>query len=601
MSMTALERILQKKWMIGLLFLSITVLFATKSDHRYGWSHYDEDKAIPILSDGAGYYAFLPRWYIHHSSNFEFIDTIQVRYPNAGFTANIDYLPDGRRVDKYFTGTAVCLTPFFAIGHIQAGSIGEIQDGYSWPYLFWLCVGIICYSVLGLWGLFLVLKKFRISWFAIYITILGFAVGTNLCFYSYRDVPYAHIFSFSVISWMFYALLIWIDENRLKHLLFFSLLFGLSMIIRPTNGLFLLIVPFLFPDNKTLWERLKQLFQHQITHLITAIVVFLIPIAIQVYSSYQQFGKVQFNGYNNEGFSNITDPYFWSTLFGFRKGIFIYAPFLLLIIPGFIVLFIKNRRLFYGLFLFFVVSVYILSSWWFWSYGGSLGYRSIVDFYSVLAVPIAFLLHYSKSLYKAIICLFVLASCYVYQVYEVQFQQCIIHFDEMDYPKWKHVFMKTDKRLNFMYYSRIDSLPEKITPVGPIRTVQLGGADMKREVIFDFLEDQPLKPNFHDSLAINPKLSSYRMGAKLTGEMYLYEPASVPTVIFYCFKNDSLVGKTIVNLGARMNQTKQWEKLEVDFDPLVEWNSFDFVNVDFYFDPNSAKIKNFALQFYKFK
>ncbi|MNU73898.1 hypothetical protein D3C71_633870 [compost metagenome] len=599
--MTVLERILQKKWMIGLLFLSITVLFATKSDHRYGWSHYDEDKAIPILSDGAGYYAFLPRWYIHHSSNFEFIETIRARYPNAGFAANIDYLPDGRRIDKYFTGTAVCLTPFFAIGHLHAGSIGEIQDGYSWPYLFWLCVGIICYSVLGLWGLFLVLKKFRISYFAIYITILGFAIGTNLSFYSYRDVPYAHIFSFTVISWMFYSLLLWIDENRLKHLLFFTLLFGLSMIIRPTNGLFLIIVPFLFPDTKAFWERLKQLVLHRTTQLIVALAVFLIPISIQVYSSYKQFGIVQFNGYNNEGFSNITDPYFWSTLFGFRKGIFIYAPFLFLIIPGFIVLFFKNRRLFYGFFLFFVVSVYILSSWWFWSYGGSLGYRSIVDFYSVLAVPIAFLIHYSKWLYKAMICLFVVVSCYVYQIYEIQFQECILHFDEMNYPKWKHVFLKTDKRLNFMFYSRIDSLPEKIIPVGPIRPIQLGGADMKRELIFDFLEDQSLKPNFHDSLKINPHLNAYRMGAKLRGEMYLYEPSSIPTVIFYCFKNDSLVGRTIVNLGARMNQIKRWEEVEIDFDPLIEWNSFDFVNVDFYFDRNSAKIKNFELQFYKFK
>lgn len=599
--MLALERILQKKWMIGLLFLSITVLFGTKSDHRYGWTHFDEDKAIPILSDGAGYYAFLPRWYIHHSANFEFIDTIQVRYPYAGFTANIDYLPDGRRIDKYFSGTAVCLTPFFAIGHLHAGAIGEIQDGYSWPYLFWLCVGIICYSVLGLWGLFLLLKKFGISYFAIYITILGFAIGTNLCFYSYRDVPYAHIFSFSVVSWMFYALLLWIDKNRLKYLLFFAFLFGLSMIIRPTNGMFLLLVPFLFPDTKTFWERLKQLFSNKAVQLLVTMVVFLVPISIQVYSSYRQFGKIQFNGYSNEGFINITDPYFWSTLFGFRKGIFIYAPFLLLIIPGFIILFFKNRRLFYGFFLFFVVAVYILSSWWFWSYGGSLGYRSIVDFYSVLAVPIAFLLHYSKSLYKAIICLFVVASCYIYQVYEIQFQQCIIHFDEMNYPKWKHVFLKTDKRLNFMYYSRIDSLPEKIIPVGPVRPVQLSGADMKRGVIFDFLNDQPWKPNFHDSLAVNPELNTYRMGAKLTGEMYLYDQASVPTVIFYCFKKDSLVGRTIVNLGARLNKIKQWEPIEIDFDPLVKWNAFDFVNVDFYFDPNSAKIKNFEMQFYKFK
>ncbi len=50
----SIEKFLAKKWMIFLLFLSLTYLFGTKSDRRYGWTRAAAKEATPIRSDAAG-------------------------------------------------------------------------------------------------------------------------------------------------------------------------------------------------------------------------------------------------------------------------------------------------------------------------------------------------------------------------------------------------------------------------------------------------------------------------------------------------------------------------------------------------------------------
>ncbi|MBK6967405.1 MAG: hypothetical protein IPH20_26785 [Bacteroidales bacterium] len=62
---------------------------------------------------------------------------------------------------------------------------------------------------------------------------------------------------------------------------------------------------------------------------------------------------------------------------------------MLLLIPGFIVLYRKYREYFWPVIIFFLVNLWIISSWCLPWYGGSYGQRAYVASYSILAIPLA--------------------------------------------------------------------------------------------------------------------------------------------------------------------------------------------------------------------
>lgn len=78
-------------------------MFGTKSDRRYGWTRAAAKEATPIYSDAAGYYAFLPEWFIYDGNNFAFNDSIRLKYPDAGFEDGITRNEDNTFHNKYFT------------------------------------------------------------------------------------------------------------------------------------------------------------------------------------------------------------------------------------------------------------------------------------------------------------------------------------------------------------------------------------------------------------------------------------------------------------------------------------------------------------------
>ena len=56
---------------------------------------------------------------------------------------------------------------------------------------------------------------------------------------------------------------------------------------------------------------------------------------------------------------------------------------------------------------FFVIVIYIIFSWWSWWYGGSFSCRPMIDFYCILALPLAALINVISNSKKAIKYIFV--------------------------------------------------------------------------------------------------------------------------------------------------------------------------------------------------
>lgn len=594
-----LEKLLAKKWMIFLLFLSLTYLFGTKTDRRYGWTNAHAKEATPIYSDGAGYYSFLPEWFIYEGSNFEFSDSIGKKYPNAGFEDNLIPLEGEKKINKYFTGTAQCLTPFFLIGHIHAKAVGEDTDGYSWPYLLWLNAGMIAFGMIGLIALFFFLRRLKMDFFACYLSVILLAIATNLCFYVYYEIPYSHVFSFATINLCLFFGLKWKQEHKKGSLLLFAFFLGLAVMVRPTNILILLIFPFLFSSNKELINHLRNLFKKEWKLLFFALLLFGIPLIIQLWSTYVQMGKIQLSSYSDEGFTNWKDPYMWQILFGFRKGVFVYNPVLLLLIPGLVMMYIQSKRLLLGFLIFGLVVTYVLSAWWCWWYGGSLGFRPMIDFYGVLAIPIAFLIHYLSGFWRVFVFVFIVFSTYVYQTYEFQFKKNIIHYDYMNYPMWKKVFLNEDPRLSFMFYSKIDTLSKESEPITSPFSFSIKGKPLQANKIYGG-STSLVYPNTIDfGKKMKVRDSNSFVGLQVSMDIFLNEPGENVNFVANYFKNDSVIGKSDVIVSSRPYKIKRWEHIEVDATPNHRWKEIDSVQCLFILGGKTTRFKNLKIQFFK--
>jgi hypothetical protein len=117
---------------------------------------------------------------------------------------------------------------------------------------------------------------------------------------------------------------------------------------------------------------------------------------------------------------------------------------MLLIVPGAIICFKKQPPLFWSIFIFTILNVYILSSWWCWWYGGSFGMRPMIDCYGLLAIWLALFLQYLYKKTKPVfISITLLIGFFVYvNLFQTrQARICWIHYDSMTYEAYKIVFL----------------------------------------------------------------------------------------------------------------------------------------------------------------
>jgi len=335
--------------------------------------------------------------------------------------------------------------------------------------------------------------------------------------------------------------------------------------------------------------------------LFFALLLFAIPLIIQLWSTYTQMGKIQLSSYSDEGFTNWKDPYMWQILFGFRKGVFVYNPVLILVIPGLVIMFTKSKRLLLGFLLFGLIVTYVLSSWWCWWYGGSLGFRPMIDFYGVLAIPIAFLIHYLSGFWRVIVLFFIVFSTYVYQTYEFQFKKNIVHYDYMNYPMWKKVFLNEDPRLSFMFFSKIDTLSKESKPITSLLSFSTNGKPLKENRIYGG-NTSLIYPNtldFGKKMKVADPNSS--VGLRVSMDIFLNAPGENVNFVANYFKNDSVVGKSDVIVSSRPYKIKRWEYIEVDATPNYHWKDIDSVQCAFILGGKTTRFKNLKIQFFKYE
>lgn len=160
------------------------------------------------------------------------------------------------------------------------------------------------------------------------------------------------------------------------------------MVIRPVNLIFFSTYFFLdITSFSGLSSRIKSLLVPKtLIYILIGVSFSILP---QILYWQYMYGIFLYYSYGSEGF-NWLNPELVSVLFATSSGLFLYVPFYLFIISSLIVMIKKKYP--NGIFILALFSAitYIISCWWDWGFGCSFGTRSLVEYLSILSIPVAY-------------------------------------------------------------------------------------------------------------------------------------------------------------------------------------------------------------------
>jgi hypothetical protein len=244
---------------------------------------------------------------------------------------------------------------------------------------------------------------------------------------------------------LIYYCLLWNQAKKWSLFFLIAIACGLITLIRP-NEIICILIPILWNINykNNLIEKINWTIHSPIKFILSCF-LFALPILFQMYYWNNGTNHWLYYSYQNpgEGFDFLS-PYTYQFLFSFRKGWFIYTPVAFIAIVSIVLLYYKNKSIFYTILIPTVLSVYIISSWSCWWYaGGSYSQRAILSIYPLLAISLGYGLQllYSKLKYH-IYLPFVFFTCLnLFQAW--QFSCDILDHERMTYSYYKKIFFKT--------------------------------------------------------------------------------------------------------------------------------------------------------------
>jgi hypothetical protein len=416
-------------------------------------------KEVIIVADGKGYYDYLPATFIYKDLNFGYTDTLVSEYYNhREYNQGINPVIEGKRINKYFIGTALVQVPFFLTAHFIASTNETLPaDGYSSIYQDFVFYSALFYAFLGLFFLrkSMNLMGLQPGWIIALQLVTIFA--TSLMHYLHAEASFSHVYSFAFINSFVYLVFSYRLQPTTKKLYIAALVLGIIVLIRPANILVFLFVPFLHDSfGEFLWT-MRQIIQ-QWKRLLVSIGIFSAVVFLQPLVWFIQTGNFYIRPYGEETF-HFSQPHIIDFLFSYQKGFFVYAPvFFIGIVIG--IYAAIERRLPWQIISFlsaFITLVYVLSCWWTWIYGASYGTRVLIDYYAFIVLFMSAVFMLRSFWIKAITSLVFLSFSYVSIIQTYQYQNFILHWRDMDKASFWKVFLKTeDKYKGFLWQEKYD-------------------------------------------------------------------------------------------------------------------------------------------------
>ena len=420
----------------------------TNFSHR-NWTN-DEGPIRGVIKwDVISYYAYLPAVFIYHDLCLDFTENPDFVNDNKFWYQKTE---KGKKVIITSMGLSYLYAPFFFAAHVIAPVFNEPRDGFQSVYQFFLVFSALFYVGIGFYFLWKLLARYFPAGVSA-ITLLLIGMGTNLYYYSTHEAAMSHAYNFSLIALFLYLLSRWFDAAGWKNSLLLGLVYGLVVLIRPTNFLLIILLLLWEVDSwETLMERMRFLVR-KIPLILFMVGGFLIPWIPQLLYWKDVSGSFFYNSYSEVGSAFYFDnSHLLDFLFSYRKGWFVYTPLMLFAVFGFYPLYWMRRGQFYGTLIYFVFMIYIFSSWWSWWTGGSFGIRSMVDLMGVFSLPLAafitWLGTHGRKL-KVGISLLLVFTVFLNIFQTWQYQEGLIHGTGMTRQSYWTVFLRSADRYGY--------------------------------------------------------------------------------------------------------------------------------------------------------
>lgn len=394
----------------------------------YIYAYTSGQAGVPIRSDAFSYYVYLPAWALHHDPSLQAVadDCCGGEFP--AWTAIIRWRFTHQWVNAHPIGEAVMIAPFFAVAHALTRWTNLSPDGFTPYYQHGAGLAGLTYVIVGLWFLKRLLERY-FSRGVTAATLAALLAGTNLYHYATFDSTWSHAFTFALFS----AFLERFDArrpDRLSDAIVLGAISGMLVLVRHTNAL----IPVCFFGAEALRTRSLPL----IPALVAAVVV--MP---QLWLYHRATGQWFISAYGSLGFT-FDSPHLAGVLVSPRKGLFFYAPLLLIALPGLASLPGRLREWRTPIAVLLLLNTYLIASWWDWQFGASYGHRGFVDFYPAfalgLAVAFAFVASRRPLRVAATCVVTLLCALSLFQM--LQYWHRVLPMSDVTWPQYRAIFLR---------------------------------------------------------------------------------------------------------------------------------------------------------------
>ena len=305
------------------------------------------------------------------------------------------------------------MLPFFVAAHLLTRWSNLTPDGFSAYYQYAAGLAGLTYLLIGL----AILRQTLVRHFrsgAVLATLITITFGTNLFHYGTADATFSHAFAFFSICALVEITERWWQRPTIGCAIGLGAVAGLVILIRHSNAVFLLMIPLYgvvsTPGSRSLpyrlWERRPQLAAMALT---AAIVVF--PQLLLYRSATTHWLVSSYTGLGL-GF-NFSSPHIVDVLFSTQKGLFFWAPVLLLALPGVAMARGVARNIRIGALIALAIDTYLIASFSDWQFAGSYGHRAFTDCLAIFAVFMASFFEWTAERARLIPLVAIATSCAV--------------------------------------------------------------------------------------------------------------------------------------------------------------------------------------------
>jgi hypothetical protein len=421
----------------------------------------DAENPYPIAWDVYGYYLYLPAVFIYDDlglENKKWIEETRAKYNPSPTLYQVAYNENNRGVIIYNIGYSFIHAPGFLIAHILAPMLDEEADGFSKPYQYALEINAFFMTLIGLF----LFRKIALRFFSDKITALLqviIFIGTNYYFQATYDGVMPHNILFTLNCFIIWFTIQWHETKKIKFIVLLAVFLGLATLCRPTELLWILLPLCWGVYDKTTFLEKCVLIKNYFFQIVVFSILLLSIIFIQFLYYKYTVGYFRVLNLHSERFA-FFDPYTLKFLFSYKKGWLLYTPVMIIGIIGFYFLFKQNKSIWLGLFLFFILNLYVISSWECWWYAASYSQRPMVETYAMMLFPMGYFLNWliqrQKNWQRIFLfsCLFILVALNVFQTW--QFLNYIIDPERMSKEYYWAVFGKTSLKNNERQYLSVD-------------------------------------------------------------------------------------------------------------------------------------------------